>query len=74
MQTEWLEQIPLKPKLRTYALIKSEFCPEPYVTEFLPKYKRSLLAQLRTGILSLSIENGRYYCIALENRICLLCN
>ena len=44
------------------------------MTEFLPKYKRSLLAQLRTGILPLSIETVRYYCIALENRICLLCN
>ena len=32
-----------------------------------------MLAQLRTGILLLSIETGRYYRIALENRICLLC-
>ena len=60
MHTEWLGQIPLKPKLWPYALFKSEFCPGSYVTEFLPKYKRSLLAQLRTGIVPLSIETGRY--------------
>ena len=45
-----------------------------FVTEFIPKFKISLLAQLRIGILPLNIEVGRYYGIDLENRVCTLCH
>ena len=33
------------------------------------KFQRSLLTQLRIDILPLAVETGRYYRIALENRI-----
>ena len=73
MHIEWLEKISSKAKLRTYSLSKTEFAPEPYVTTFLPKFKKSLVAQLRNGILPLNIEIGRYYRINLDERLCTLC-
>lgn len=74
MNIEWQTNVPMKPKLRTYSFIKSYIEPEPYVTEFIPKFKRSLLAQLRIGILPLNIEIGRYYRVDLDDRVCTLCN
>ena len=38
------------------------------------KYKRSVLAQFRSGILPLQIEVGRYRNIQLCDRICPMCN
>ena len=72
---EWLDQIPLKPKLWTYALIKSESCPETY-GKFIPKHKRLLLEQLSTGILLLSIRTGRYFVIwtKLKMKVTLYAN
>ena len=48
------------PKLGTYILFKSEYCTENYLKLYLSRSHRSLLAQLRTGILPLRIETGRY--------------
>jgi len=38
------------------------------------KHLRSLLTQLRSGILPLEIETGTYYGITREQRICKQCN
>ena len=40
----------------------------------LPKYEKSMMAQLRSGILPLRIETGRFSRTPLEQRICELCN
>ena len=60
MSNEWKEQVQSKPKLRTYRMLKEDFGTEPYVLSNIPKYKRSLFAQFRSGILPLHIETGRY--------------
>ena len=65
-------------KLRTYALIKSEICFEPYLVCVFDQRKRALLFKFRSGIAPLRIETGRYEYIhkvrlrACE-RICLCC-
>ena len=48
---EWQNNVQNKPKLRLYRDIKLEFIPEPYVVKYVPKHARSLLAQIRLGIL-----------------------
>ena len=71
---KWQHDVVLKPKLRTYNLFKCDTNTESYILCNLNKPKRSLLAQLRLGILHLEVETGRYLNVPLENRICKLCN
>ena len=66
-QNVWYEHIHCLPKLRTYILFKSEYCTENYLKLYLSRSQRSLLAQLRTGILPLRIETGRYQNILDKN-------
>ena len=47
---------------------------ENYVNLNLSRIQRSVLVQLRCGILPLNIETGRFIGIAEENRICDVCN
>ena len=61
----------MKPKLRTYKLFIEIAKIEPYIACNLPRYQRSLLAQLRFGILPLSIETGRAQRKKVEERIVL---
>ena len=81
----WSEKCCSLPKLRTYILFKSEFKCEQYVTLFMSRKERSLIAQLRTGILPIRIENGRFHNVKdsvtgkmrklkAEERLCQLCN
>ena len=70
---KWKELVSLKPKLDTYVKLKSTFDVEYYVTLKLNKQQRSILAQLRLGILPLYIETGRFINVKRENRICTLC-
>ena len=49
-----------KPKLRTYVQLKVTFGVENYVSMNISKYKRSLYAQFRCGILPIAIETGRF--------------
>ena len=83
-QNVWYEHIHCLPKLQTYILFKSEYCTENYLKLYLSRSQRSLLAQLRTGILPLRIETGRYQNILDKNtvkfrkmksneRLCTLC-
>ena len=73
-QTEWAESVKAKPKLRIYEKHKKKIEPERYLTSNLPKYNRSLIAQLRFGILPLRIETGRYVNEQIGERLCTLCN
>ena len=50
---KWADDIWLKPKLRTYCLLKSGYHPELYVTLNLTRIQRSICAQYRYGILPL---------------------
>ena len=70
---KWKEQVFTKPKLCTYVNIKDTFVPEKYVTMNLSQQQRSILAQLRIGILPLVIETGRFINVKREDRICTLC-
>ena len=64
-----------KPKLRYFNLYKSIYEPEDYVlSKSLTKRSRSLMAQFRASTLPLEIETGRYSGLALEQRLCKICN
>jgi len=73
-QTDWDNLVKRKPKLRTYARIKTNFEVEKYVLLNLDRHQRSNLAQLRCGILPLQVELGRFNNVKLEDRLCQLCN
>ena len=61
-------------KLSTCVTFKKHFGEEKYLSLHLSRRKRSMLAQLRFGILPLRLETGRYKGEKVEERICLLCN
>ena len=71
---EWKRAIKLKPKLRTYMKLKEEIGVEKYIQINRTKSQRSLLAQIRMGILPLHIETGRFSRKNVTERICTLCN
>ena len=58
-QVEWEQQCKNMPKLRTYNLFKEVYETEEYFKIYLSRKQRSIVAQLRTGILPLRIETGR---------------
>ncbi len=60
------------PKLRTYVLFKEMYCTEYYVKYCMSRQQRSLIAQLRLGILPIHIETGRFRGTQLDDRICQL--
>lgn len=72
-EEDWRIGIMAKPKLRTYIQIKVQFKTEFYVGANLTRNQRSLIAQLRTGILPLTLETGRFVQIPEEERLCRLC-
>ena len=63
-----------KCKLELYNNIKQEFGPEKYLLLNIDKYKKSLLSQLRYGILPLRLETGRFYNEKQEERVCTMCS
>ena len=63
-----------KPKLRFYKQFKCDMHEEEYVSFNLKPKERSILAQLRMGILPLAIETGRFINQPLEQRLCALCD
>ena len=73
-ESEWKNAIQLKPKLRTYCLFKEVYTTEHYVKYIDQKCQRSLMSQIRSGVLPLQIEVGRYHNIPLDNRTCQVCN
>ena len=81
----WKSDCSKKPKLRTYFKFKHEYKTECYISLNLPRQLRSILAQLRLGILPLYIETGRYQTkidpvtgkrrnLKSEERLCELCD
>ena len=71
---EWKDNLVKYPKLRTYITFKDNFCIEPYVQINMNRKYRSVLAQLRSGILPLEIECGRWKGLEVNERICRVCN
>ena len=72
--TDWKQDVSNKPKLRNYKHFKTEFGVENYVKTFLPKNKRSLIAQTRMSILPIRVETGRFVGEALDDRLCTICS
>ena len=54
--------------------IKNKYCVESYVKLNLKRNERSVLAQIRCGILPRHIETGRFVRTEIENRVCKICN
>ncbi len=71
---EWKINLYVKPKLRTNVLFKENYCTENYVKYSMSYQQRSLIAQLRLGILPIHIETGRLRDTQLDERICPLCD
>ncbi len=63
----------LNQKLQTFRVIKSEYATENYVLYNLTKKQRSLCAQLRSGILPMMVETGRYVTLEEEMQTCRMC-
>ena len=74
MTRDWRHRCSTKDKLRTYRTFKQDMCTASHLNCNLPKYERSLISQLRLGVLPLRIETGRFTNLAVENRICQLCD
>ncbi len=73
-KAHWVENVKDKPKLDFLASIKPAFGAEPYIKMNIPRYERSLLSQLRYGVLQIQLETGRYHNEPRENRLCKICN
>ncbi len=73
-KTKWKENVKEKPKLDFFSCIKPNFCVEPYIKLNISRYERSLLSQLRYGILQIQLETGRYKQEDRNNRLCKICN
>ncbi len=70
---QWKEQVLQKPKLRTYCLLKDNFATENDVRLNLSRSQRSIMAQIRFGILPLHIETGRFRGLDIKYRTCHFC-
>ena len=73
-QSHWKDNLTHKPKLRTYIRLKDNLKTANYVKTHLSGGERSVLAQIRCGILPLHIETGRFNNTPLEERLCTMCN
>jgi hypothetical protein len=68
----WNELLISKPKLRSYVKFKKSIGCERYL--FIKnRRRRSLLAEIRFGILPLHIETGRFRNVKVEERLCEIC-
>lgn len=63
-----------RPKLRTYPEFVVGLQPSSHIRCHLPRQYRSVISQLRCGILHLRIETGRFVHEKVQERICLLCD
>jgi hypothetical protein len=72
-QIRWRSQCLIRPKLRTYSIVKKELRSEPYLgiddRRGVPEY-----AKLRGGNSRLRIEQGRYRKEKLGERVCVFCD
>ena len=74
MERNWRQEVNKKAKLRTFKTFKTELQAEPYVKFLTARQHRSLLAQLRCGVLPLRIETGRFARLDVTDRLCEVCN
>lgn len=72
-ELRWQIDIQNTPKLRTYKLLKENFCLENYISMNIPKHVRSTMAQFRCGVLPLRIETGRFRGEPVSERTCKFC-
>ena len=70
----WSENLEQLPKLRFYKRFKFTNECDPYVFRVSNRAHRSIMAQLRSGVLPLKVETGRFTQIPLEFRLCIFCN
>jgi len=61
------------PKLRIFVMVNPEYGTENYVVYNLSKRQISLCAQVRSGVLTLTVETGRYVNLQEEKRIGPMC-
>ena len=73
-QCVWKREAELKPKLRTFNKINDFSNIQTIVQSPVTRVQRSLLTQLKVGILPLKIETDRYQGIKPEFRFCKICN
>ncbi len=71
---KWYTSTQNMTKLEVYKQIKPEFGVEKYLTMNIDRYEKSLLSQLRYGILPLRVETGRFVNEKHNERLCTLCN
>ena len=64
----------IRPKPRYYTQFKQDVVAEKYVKFSITRSQRSLLAELRMGILPLHIETGCHYRKPLQESVCLYCS
>ena len=71
---QWSQDVKLKPKLNIYKKIKLNSKPSSHLFLRMSKYRRSIITQLRLGILPLRVETGRFLQERHSERICKLCD
>ena len=71
---KWQLETERKPKLRSFIQIHDFNNIQTLVKSNVSRYQRSLLTQVKFGILPLKIETDRYQGIPLDERICKLCD
>ena len=69
---KWSTSMQLNPKLRTYITFKTIYATEMYVKSLFSKVNRSIMCQLRCGVLPLAMETGRYTNTPVNQRLCRL--
>ena len=69
-----LDSISKKPKLRLFKEVMCEDGAERYVKLNLTSGERSMIAQIRMGILPIRVETGRYTNMKMNDRLCQICN
>ena len=74
IQEEWFISLEALPKLRTYTRLKYSFSTKKYIYNLIFRSQRSLIAQLRCGVLPIAIEIDRYTNKAAQDRLYTLCN
>ena len=74
LERDWKHHCSTKDKLRTYRISKQEMTVASHLNCNMPKYQRSLISQLRLGVLPLRIETGRFARLAEADRLCQVCS
>ncbi len=74
LKRDWKHQCSTKDKLRTYRIHKKDMRVASHLNCNMPKYQRSLISQLRLGVLPLRIETGRFVRLDEADRLCQVCS